>query len=194
MNLFERLAEQHPTPLKVQRLLRSMPYNREEGGETLRSAASTWKAGRAHCLEAALLAAAILETRGLPPLVMSLESDDLLDHVIYVYKKAGRWGSIARSRDESLHGRRPVFRSLRDLAWSYVDAYVDGKGRIKGFGVCSLDEVACDWRHSPRSLWKLERHPIDLPHQRIRSSEARHERVLRRFLRDGVHHPKASWL
>jgi hypothetical protein len=194
MDLFKRLARQYANPLRVQALLRSLPYNREDSGETLRSAQSAWRARKAHCLEAALLAAAILEHKGFPPLVMSLESDDLLDHVIYVYRLRGRWGSIARSRDESLHGRRPVFRSLRDLAWSYVDAYVDGKGRMKAYGVCSLDDAGCDWRQSPRSVWKLERHLIDLPHQPLRASDERHERVLRRFRREGAHQFDASWL
>lgn len=194
MDLFKQLSRRYPDPLRVQALLRAMPYNREGSGETLRSALGAWRARRAHCLEAALLAAAILEPQGFPPLVMSLESDDLLDHVVFVYKWRGRWGSIARSRDESLHGRRPIFRSLRDLAWSYVDAYVDGKGRVKAYGVCSLDDAGCDWRRSPRSVWKLERHLIDLKHKPLRASDERHARVLRRFLRQGAHDFAPSWL
>ena len=53
----------------------------------------------AHCMEAALSAATILEQRGYPPLVMSLESIDQLDHVIFVYRGPRGWGSVARSRD-----------------------------------------------------------------------------------------------
>ena len=65
--------------------------------------------GAAHCLEAALSAAVILEQHGWPPLVLSFESIDGLDHVIFVYRARGRWGSVARSRDPGLHGRKPVF-------------------------------------------------------------------------------------
>ena len=64
----------------------------------------------AHCLEGALFAAVVLEQHGYPPLVLSFESIDELDHVIFVYRGAdGRWGSVARSRDPGLHGRRPAF-------------------------------------------------------------------------------------
>ena len=68
----------------------------------------------AHCLEAALAAAVILEQHGFPPLVLSFESIDELDHVIFVYQRSGRWGSIGRSRDPGLHGRKPVFATPRD--------------------------------------------------------------------------------
>ena len=69
--------------------------------------------GCAHCLEAALFAAVVLEQHGYPPLVLSFESIDHLDHVIFVYQQRGRWGSVARSRDPGLHGRRA---GLRDAA------------------------------------------------------------------------------
>ena len=56
---------------------------------------------------------------------MGLESVDMLDHVIFVYRHRGKWGSVARSRDPGLHGRKPVFRSPRALAESYFDPYID---------------------------------------------------------------------
>jgi hypothetical protein len=40
----------------------------------------------AHCMETALVAAVILECHGYPPLVMSLESADQLDHVLFIYR------------------------------------------------------------------------------------------------------------
>ena len=94
--------------------------------------------GTAHCLEAALSAAVILEQHGYPPLVLSFESIDRLDHVIFVYRTATGWGSVARSRDPGLHGRRPVFATPRDLALSYVDPYVDYTGRVTGYAVVDL--------------------------------------------------------
>src|SRR6266581_2436423 len=68
----------------------------------------------------ALFAAVVLEQHGYPPLVLSFESIDELDHVIFVYRKKGRWGSIARSRDPGLHGRKPLFATPRALALSYA--------------------------------------------------------------------------
>src|SRR4029078_2829382 len=93
--------------LDVQLSLNRLPYNNEPGGRaTLRSFRGVVRHGRAHCLEAALFAAVTLEQHGYPPLVLSFESIDELDHVIFVYRRAGRWGSVARSRDPGLHGRK----------------------------------------------------------------------------------------
>ena len=97
----------------MQRFLNDLPYNTEPppGRATLRSFRGVVRHGTAHCLEAALAAAVILEQHGCPPLVLSFESIDQLDHVIFVYRSRDRWGSVARSRDPGLHGRRPVFRT-----------------------------------------------------------------------------------
>ena len=122
------------TPLAVQRFLNALDYNMEPppGRATLRSFRGVVRLQTAHCLEAALSAAVILEQHGYPPLVISFESIDHLDHVIFVYQQNGRWGSIARSRDPGLHGRKPVFATPRALALSYVDPYVDYTGRVTG--------------------------------------------------------------
>src|SRR5437870_13338579 len=108
-----KLIQRLNTPVKVQRFFSSIPYNWELKTSTLRSFRELMKQEEVHCLEAAVASAVILEQHGYPPLLLDLESYDLLDHVIFVYKEDGRWGSIARSRDRGLHGRKPVFRSLR---------------------------------------------------------------------------------
>lgn len=138
------------TPQAVQRWLNMLPYNSEKDGETQRSFRQVVRTRKAHCMEAALGAAVILEQHGYPPLIMSIESIDLLDHVLFVYKSNGRWGSVARSRDPGLHGRKPVFSSPRALAMSYVDPYVDATGRVRGFAVVNVaDEMGSyDWRLS----------------------------------------------
>src|SRR6185312_1769739 len=102
----------------------------------------------AHCLEAALFAAVVLEQHGYPPLVLSFESIDQLDHVIFVYRGPRGWGSVARSRDPGLHGRRPVFATPRALALSYFDPYIDFTGRVTGYAVVDLDAAMkeYDWR------------------------------------------------
>ena len=126
----------------MQRFLNQLPYNTEPApdGATLRSFRGVVRHGSAHCLEAALFAAVVLEQHGVPPRVLSFESTDELDHVIFVYQQAGRWGSVARSRDPGLHGRRPVFATPRALALSYVDPYVDFTGRVTGYAVVDLRE------------------------------------------------------
>ena len=185
-----RLIARLRTPLQVQRWLNALPYNTEPGGDTQRSFRSVVRLGTAHCMEAALSAAVILEQHGWPPLVMSLESEDKLDHVIFVYRAATGWGSIARSRDPGLHGRRPVFRTLRALASSYIEPYVDATGRITGYGVLDLREIrGCDWRCSSRNLWHVEQRLIDLPHRAIRSSDTRIARLRARYHAFTAAHP-----
>jgi hypothetical protein len=171
------------TPSKVQRWLNALRYNTEERGETQRSFRPVLRLKTAHCMEAALFAAVVLEQHGYPPLVMSLASKDWLDHVIFIYRHPSGWGSIGRSRDPGLHGRKPRFTTLRRLAMSYYDPYVDYTGRLRGFGVANLDEKmgGYDWRLTEYNVWKVEQMLIDLPHQKIRSSDARYRQLLRRY-------------
>lgn len=188
-----RIVRRHKTPADVQGFLNRLPYNTEPapGGATLRSFRGVVRHGCAHCLEAALSAAVILEQHGYPPLVLSFESIDELDHVIFVYQRRGRWGSIARSRDPGLHGRKPVFRTARALALSYVDPYVDFTGRVTGYTVVDLRDLLddYDWRLSEQNVWKAERVLLDAPHRPIRSSDARIDALRRRYVRFRAEHP-----
>jgi hypothetical protein len=171
------------TPRAVQQWLNALPYNSEPHGATQRSFREVVARGTAHCMEAALFAAVVLEQHGYPPLVMSLESQDRLDHVIFVYRGPAGWGSIARSRDPGLHGRRPVFATPRALALSYVDPYVDYTGRIRAYAVVHLAAMGgYDWRFRRGNVWAVERLLIAWPHHRIRTSDARYRRLKARYL------------
>ena len=189
-----RIIARLRTPAAVQRFLNRLPYNDEPppGRATLRSFRGVVRSGTAHCLEAALAAAVILEQHGYPPLVLSVESIDELDHVVFVYRARGRWGSIARSRDPGLHGRKAVFRTPRALALSYVDPYIDFTGRITGYTVVDLRDALgeYDWRLSERNVWKAERVLLDAAHTPIRSSDARIDRLRRRYVAFKRQHPK----
>jgi hypothetical protein len=188
-----KLVQRLNTPAKVQRFFSSMPYNWEKNGGTVRSFREVVKRNEAHCLEAAVCAAVILEQHGYPPLLLDLESQDLLDHVIYVFRKNGHWGSVARSRDAGLHGRKAIYRSLRDLALSYFDPFVDFTGRLKGYGVTSLYELGnYDWRFSARKMTKIEDHLRAIPHKPIRSSDIRYEKLLARYREYKKRYPDRS--
>ena len=179
-----RIVRQLRTPLAVQRYLNALPYNQEPGGRaTLRSFRGVVRHGCAHCLEAALFAAVVLEQHGYPPRVLSFESIDHLDHVLFVYQQGGRWGSIARSRDPGLHGRKPLFATPRALALSYFDPYVDLTGRVIGYAVVDLAKEMgdYDWRLAPTNVWKVERMLLEFPHRRIASSDARVDRLRARY-------------
>lgn len=173
------------TPGAVQRYLNSLRYNTEPppGRATLRTFRGVVRHGTAHCLEAAVTAAVILEQHGWPPLVLSFESIDELDHVLFVYRTANGWGSIGRSRDPGLHGRKPVFATPRALALSYVDPYVDKSGRVTGYAVADLRVLGgYEWRLSTTNVWKVERMLLDLPHRPIRTSDARIDRLRARYV------------
>ncbi len=179
-----RLIDRLRTPRDVQRYLNALPYNDEPGGRaTLRTFRGVVRHGCAHCLEAALFAAVVLEQHGYPPLVLSFESIDELDHVLFVYRWRGRWGSVARSRDPGLHGRRPLFATPRALALSYFDPYVDFTGCLTGYAVLNLAALmgGYDWRLSDGNVWKVERALLDYPHRAIRSSSARVRRLRQRY-------------
>jgi hypothetical protein len=169
-----RLVDRLRSPRAVQRYLNDLPYNDELGGETLRSFRGVVRTGTAHCLEATLFAATVLEHHGYPPLVLSFESIDLLDHVIYVYREHGRWGSVARSRDPGLHGRKPVFATPRALARSYLEPYIDYTGEIRAYAVVDLRVLGTyDWRLATRNVWKVERMLLDVKHRGLRLPPAR---------------------
>ena len=179
-----RVILTHRTPRDVQRFLNALPYNTEPPPDpaTLRSFRGVVSHQTAHCLEAAVTCAVILEQHGYPPIVMSLESIDELDHVVFVYRDRGRWGAVARSRDPGLHGRRPVFRSLRDLAGSYVDPFVDKTGCVKAYGAVDLRVLGVyDWRLSRGNVWRVERLLFEIPHAPLPVDAARVARLRARY-------------
>ena len=177
------IIQRRRTPRQVQHYLKGLPYNWEKEGETLRTLRGVVRHGSAHCLEAALAAATILEQHGYPPLLLDVESKDNLDHVLFLFRQNGRWGTIAKSRDPGLHGRKPVFRSVRDLVMSYVEPYVDFTGRVTGFGVAHLDRLVprCDWRLSSKNVWIVEKALIQMPHRKITTSIRRYRLALKRY-------------
>jgi hypothetical protein len=179
-----RLIARLRTPALVQAFLNDLPYNHEPHGATLRSFREVVRHRTAHCFEAAMFACVVLEQHGYPPLVLSFESIDHLDHVLFVYRMNGCWGSVARSRDPGLHGRRPVFPTARALARSYVDAYVDYTGGVSAFAVADMRAVrGCNWRFSSRNVWKAEQYLLDYPHHRLRTSRRRIDRLRERYVR-----------
>jgi hypothetical protein len=200
----KRLIARLRTPLAVQRYLNALPYNTEPppARATLRSFRGVVRHHTAHCLEAALFAATVLEQHGYPPLVISFESVDELDHVIFVYQSSvsvrdaltadshGRWGSVARSRDPGLHGRKPVFATPRALAASYLDTYVDLTGRIEAFALVDLRVMGhYDWRLSEKNVWKVERMLLDTAHEPLRMPEARFRNLHSRYRAFRERHP-----
>lgn len=177
-----RLIRRLRTPLDIQRYLNRLPYNTEPGGDTLRGFRQVVRRGTAHCLEAALFAACVMEQHGYPPLLLGLDSIDGLDHVIFVYRHQGKWGSVARSRDPGLHGRKPVFRSPRALAESYFDPYIDYTGMVTGYAVTHMRVMGSyDWRFSRRNVWAVEKMLLDVRSHKIKRSRTRVRREREKY-------------
>jgi hypothetical protein len=82
----------------------------------------------AHCLEGAIFAAAALRVLGFPPLLLDLEAVQDTDHVLAVYRVREHWGAIGKSNFSGLRFRPPGHRSLRELAMSYFESYINLRG------------------------------------------------------------------
>ena len=143
----------------------------------------------AHCLEAALAAATVLEHHGFPPLLLDLESQDNLDHVVFAFRRRGRWGAVGGSRDHGLWGRKPVFRSVEALARSYYEPFIDLEARIVAFAKFDLRELdPYDWRLSERNRWKVERALLRAPHRPMPTDDRRYIRLRERYRAYIRHH------
>src|SRR5580704_18133561 len=94
-------------PYGIQKFLDDMPYHLED---TAWSPRKVLAEESSHCLEGAIFAAAALRANGYPPLLLDFEADHDTDHVIAIYREDGCWGA-------------PVYRTLRELALSYFNAY-----------------------------------------------------------------------
>ncbi|MDA2914299.1 hypothetical protein MYX77_10160 [Acidobacteriia bacterium AH_259_A11_L15] len=184
------VIQKYRTPRQVHEFLRALPYNWEKKGETLQTFRGVVRHWQAHCLEAALVAATIMEQHGYPPLLLDIDSQDNLGHVLFLFRHRGRYGTVARSRDAGLNGRKSVFRTLRHLVMSYVDPYVDHSGRITAYGVLDLETLRrCDWRLSPRNVWAVERALIRMRHRKLKSSDRRYRAMRRRYRAFRKKHP-----
>ncbi len=105
---------------------------------------------RAHCIEAAFVAACALWIHGEPPAVMHLDCAATdYPHVVALFRRAGHWGAISKSNGAPLRYRDPIYRSLRELALSYFHEYADKRGRktLRSYS------AAFDLRRMDPGLW-----------------------------------------
>lgn len=152
------------SPQRIQTFLERVSVNHEVGGETILSVQQVLMQRRAHCIEAAFVAACALWIHGKPPWVMYLDCDPSdCPHVVALFKSNGCWGAISKSRGEGLSYRDPVYRSLRELAMSWFHEYLDDRGRR------TLREysVAFDMRHLEPSLWVTSTETCDEAQDRL---------------------------
>jgi hypothetical protein len=174
------------TPAKIQDFLCAMPANFERGGETCLSVREVLKQRRAHCIEGAMLAACALWIQGEPPLLLDLKAERDYDHVVALFRRGGCWGAISKTNPPLLRWRDPVYRSLRELAMSYLHEYANRRHQktLRSFaGPFDLRRVdPALWVTNSKQCWDIGNALEDLKHTPLISpAQAKHLR-----LRDGV--------
>jgi hypothetical protein len=116
-----RRLESLTPPWRIQKFLDALDYDVEGSG--CRSARRVLRERKVQCMDGALFAAAALRVQGRPPLLIDLEAEQDVDHVLAVFRQGGRWGAIARSNFSGLRYREPLYRTVRDLVLSYFESY-----------------------------------------------------------------------
>lgn len=162
------------TPRKIQDFLEEIPINFEPEGDTCFSPRRVLQERRAHCIEAAMLAALALRIQGQRPLLLDLEAaphDE--DHVIALFQQHGCWGAISKTNHAVLRYREPVYRTIRELVLSYFHEYTDshGKKTLRSYSQ-PVDLSRFDkrgWMTSKDDVWYVAEYLTEIPHTKILS-------------------------
>jgi hypothetical protein len=174
------------TPQKIQEFVSALRSNFEVGGQTCLSVRQVLKQRRAHCIEGAMLAACALWVHGDPPLLLDLQADRDYDHVVALFRRNGCWGAISKTNPAVLRWRDPVYRSLRELAMSYLHEYANRRNQktlrsyAGPFDLRRFDPK--DWVINGKNCWKVGETLDNLRHRPLLTR--RQARTLR--LRDAM--------
>ena len=147
------------TPEKIQEFLYRLKQNFELKGETCNSVRTVLRERRAHCIEGAIVAACALWIHGEPPLLLDLQAVHDFDHVVALFRRNGRWGSISKTNGIGLRWRDPVYRSPRELAMSYLHESYNKRDRktLRTYSVpYDLRRMkTADWVTTEDGAWDL---------------------------------------
>jgi hypothetical protein len=150
------------TPERIQEFLHGLRQNFELKGETCNSVRTVLEERRAHCIEGAMLAACALWIHGQPPLLLDLQAVHDFDHVVALFRRNGRWGAISKTNGVGLRWRDPVYRSLRELAMSYLHEYYNKRDHktLRTYSIpYDLRRMApADWVTAEDGAWDLVDH------------------------------------
>lgn len=171
------------TPQKAQAFLYDLRQNFEPHGDTCNSVREVLRTRRAHCIEGAMLAAAALWVHGEPPLLLDMRAVRDYDHVVALFRRRGRWGAISKTNGITLRWRDPVYRSLRELAMSYLHEYCNRREHktlraySRPFDLRVLRPA--DWVTAPKGAWTVAERLDALAHYDL-LSPAEERRLVRR--------------
>jgi len=170
------------TPERAQAFLYGLRQNFEPHGDTCNSVRTVLRTRRAHCIEGAMLAAAALWVHGEPPLLLDMRAVRDFDHVVALFRRGGRWGAISKTNGATLRWRDPVYRSLRELAMSYLHEYCNRRDHktlraySRPFDLRVMPASA--WVTAAKGAWAVAERLDALPHYPLLS--AREQRRLAR--------------
>ncbi len=164
-----KIIEKLNTPKKIQDFLNALKTNFEEMGDTCMSPRKVLRERKAHCVEGAVFAAAVLNVHGFKPLIVDLESNNKdFDHVIAVFKRGSHWGALSKTNHAILRYREPIYSSIRELVMSYFHEYFLDNG-VKTLRKYSLPVDLSkfdnkDWMTSEEDIWYIPEHLLEVKH------------------------------
>lgn len=184
-------------PYGIQRFLDDTPYHL---ADTAWSPRLVLRERTSHCLEGAIFAAAALRALGFPPLIIDFEAKNDTDHVLALYRIKGHWGALAKSNYTGCRYREPVYRSLRELAMSYFNAYFNMRRErtlrnySRPVNLSRFDGL--NWMTTEEPVWFIPYHLVDIPHIKLLRPGMEHhlhradERLYRSEILGKAHKPK----
>lgn len=160
------------TPDKIQDFLDALPANYGKRGDTLCSPRRVLREKKAHCIEGALLAVVALALQHQASWLLDLRTKSYdEDHVVTLFKKNGYWGALSKTNHPVLRYRDPIYRTVRELALSYVHEFFmadDGRKTFTDYSrPFSLKKFGTAWMTSEEDLWEIGAALDDSPHSRL---------------------------
>lgn len=169
----KRIFQKLNTPQKIQDFINKIPNNFEHAGETCQSPRRVLKSRKAHCIEGALLAGAILNFHGRPALVVHMHTTkEDQDHVITIFKENDRFGAISKSNHLVLRYRDPVYLNVRELIMSYFHEYwglKTGHKNLRSYTepIDLIKKFGESWIVEKEELWNINNFIFHAQHKEI---------------------------
>ena len=167
-----KIIKKLTNPKKIQDFINELRINFEENGDSCMSPRRVLRERKAHCIEGALLAAAILRFHGHKPLIVDLEANNKdFDHVISVFRIEKCWGAISKTNHAVLRYREPIYKSIRELVMSYFHEYLldNGKKTLRKYSLPVNLSIFDNkkWITSEEDVWFIPDYLTKVKHYNI---------------------------
>jgi hypothetical protein len=162
------------SPAGIQVFLDSIPYSPDD---FYRCPLRVLRDRTAHCFDGAMFAAAALRRIGYPPLILDMLSNGRDDeHLLALFKAAGRWGAVAKSNFVGLRFREPVYRTVRELVMSYFEQYynLEREKTLRGYtGPLNLTRFdRLNWMTSDETMERIAQRTDEIRRVMLIGAEA----------------------